>query len=67
MLHMVVYIYTVVPLVWREGPRDTSSVSEEAEVAQNFEREICSLTLIGRWHYFVSMCVVFHIYLVSLT
>ena len=50
----------MVPVVWREGPSDTSSVSEEAEVAQNFEREMCSLTWIGRWHYFVSMCVVFH-------
>ena len=30
----------MVPLVCREGPRDTSSVSEEAEVAQNIEREI---------------------------
>ena len=30
----------MVPVVWREGPRDTSSVSEEAEVAQNIEREI---------------------------
>ena len=35
------FTYTqVCTLVWREGPRDTSSVSEEAEVAQNIEREI---------------------------
>ena len=33
------HVCTVVPVVWREGLRDTSSVSEEAEVAQNFERE----------------------------
>ena len=30
-------VCTVVPLVQREGPRDTISVSEEAEVAQNIE------------------------------
>ena len=36
---MYTQVCTVVPLVWKEGPRDTSSVSEEAEVAQNIERE----------------------------
>ena len=51
-------VCTVVPVVWREGPRDTSSVSEEAEVAQNFEREICSLTLIGRC---VNVCCISYI------
>ena len=33
-------VCTVVPLVRSEGARDTSSVSEEAEVAQNIERKI---------------------------
>ena len=38
-LHVHMQVCTVVPLVWREGPRDTRCVSEEAEVAQNIERE----------------------------
>ena len=55
-------VCTVVPLVWREGPRDTSSVSEEAETLRE-KFEYVNLILIGL--FCVSVCCIS--YLVYLT